>query len=108
MYKILIFIALLFTIFTGIVERKYTAIVGNVCEKTAENPMGYCYGELPQKGFPIPCIKDTPTVSVEGKLGLEDFEPSQFIISFVLNWLIYFTLTYFLFLFLKKSKKRRK
>lgn len=108
MYKTLIFITFLLTIFTGIFDRKYTAVIGNLCEKTAENPMGYCYGQLPQKGFPIPYIKDKPTISVEGKFGPEDFETPQFIIGFALNWLIYFLSIYLLFLFLNKSKKRRK
>ncbi len=99
----LIFFAIILTIISGSFETKYKGIVGNVCEKTTENPRGYCYEQLPQRGFPIAYIKDKGGVSVVGRLGIvDDFELTRFIFANLANTLIYFSILYALFFTYRK------
>ena len=102
-------IAIVITIITGSFERKYTAVVGNVCEATEDNLKGLCYKELHMKGFPIAYVKDSPGVSVQGALGSEDYLdfPRLIIASFV-NWLIYFGILFFSFSFFRKITTHNK
>jgi len=100
----LIFLALIITIISGSFEREYMGVVGNLCEKTPTNPIGYCYEKLPQKGFPIAYIRDNGQISVPGKLGYEDCKLSRCIPAYLTNWLIFFFIIYFLFSFIKKVK----
>ena len=93
----LIIVSLLFVIATVFIQRSYIAIVGNVCEKTNENPNGYCYDKLPMKGFPIVYIKDKPGVSVQGSIGFEDVIIWRFIIGFTANWIVFFLILYLLY-----------
>ena len=98
-------ISLFITIITSAFEHDYTAVTGNVCEETAENPKGFCYGELPMKGFPIAYIKDIPGISTPG-IGSEDLDIPRFAIGWIANWLIYFTIIFIPFYFLNKIFKK--
>jgi len=103
----LIFLAIILTIISGSFETKYKGIVGNVCEKTTENPRGYCYEQLPQRGFPIAYIKDKGGVSVVGRLGvIDDFELPRFIFANLANILIYLSILCVLFFMYKKYNIR--
>lgn len=97
----LIFLAFILSIISLSYKSQYKGIIGNLCEKTADNPMGYCYEQLPQRGFPMGYFRDNGSVSVVGKLHLPDdhFELTRFTI----NTLIYFSILYFLFFIYKKT-----
>lgn len=97
----LIFLAIILSLVSLSFRSEYKGVVGNLCEKTANNPMGYCYEQLPQRGFPIGYFRDNGGVSVVGTLHFPDdhfgFD------RFGVNTLIYFLILYVLFLVYKKK-----
>lgn len=55
-------------------------VVGNMCDPTRDNPLGYCFQQLPAGGWPFAFLFDNPTTSVRGQLGVEDtFKPGWFL-----------------------------
>ena len=57
----------------SVYQPTYKGVIGNLCERTDENPYGYCYDDLPTGGFPFIMLKDNGGVSVVGDLSiLED------------------------------------
>lgn len=68
--------------------RPYKGIIGNLCERTPENPSGYCYEMLPSGGFPFTFLRDNGGVSVVGSLSL--MEDTFVLAPYLANWGIYF------------------
>ncbi|MCH9807058.1 MAG: hypothetical protein K0U74_04940 [Alphaproteobacteria bacterium] len=65
-------IGFILAIATVAVERPYTGVVGNLCEKSTANPSGHCYDQLPAAGWPFRYIYDFGGISVQGVIGPED------------------------------------
>lgn len=84
--------------------RPYKGVVGNLCEKTAENPAGYCFEALPSGGFPFAFMFDNGDVSVVGSLSW--IEDDFILIPFIANWCIYFVLFLLLHIAYRKFKAR--
>ncbi|HBU28219.1 TPA: hypothetical protein DEB00_03855 [Candidatus Uhrbacteria bacterium] len=74
------------TILSVFLITQFEGQVGNVCERTTENPYGICYQMLPQGGWPYPYLIDSNGSSVIGQLGPEDQWDKK---AFFINWLIY-------------------
>jgi len=99
----LILLAFILSIISLSFKSHYKGVVCNVCEKTAENPRGYCYEQLPQRGFPVGYFRDNGGVSVVGTLHYGDhFEFDRF----AANTLIYFSILYVLFFIYRKYNNR--
>ena len=97
---IFLLIASFFTAFWSVLYiRPYKGIVGNLCDRTDENPMGYCYEMLPSGGFPFTFLWDDGGVSVVGKLTL--LEDKIGFLPFLANWSIYFAIIYFSVLYIR-------
>lgn len=83
--------------------RPYKGVIGNLCERTADNPYGYCYEMLPSGGFPFTFMWDRGGVSVVGSLSwIED----TFVLEpFLANWAIYLIIYIAVFwLFIRKNR----
>lgn len=100
----LIFLAFILSLISLSFRSEYKGIIGNLCEKTTENPRGYCYEQLPQRGFPLGYLRDNGGVSVVGTLHFPDdhFEFDRFAV----NTLTYFSILYVLFFIYRKYNVR--
>ena len=72
----------------AVYQPTFKGVVGNLCERTDNNPYGYCYDDLPQGGFPLVFMRDNPGSSVVGKLSI--VEDNFIERNFLLNYLFYF------------------
>ena len=93
--RLWLLLALLISSLTGayssiLYTRPFKGIVGNLCDKTSENPMGDCYEMLPSGGFPFTFMWDNAGVSVVGRLSL--IEDKFVLYPFLANWVFYFVL----------------
>jgi hypothetical protein len=76
--------ALAFVLAAGsvVLHRPVRMVVGNMCETTSDNPLGYCFQQLPAGGWPFAFLFDNPATSVRGQLGAEDvFKPGWFLLD---------------------------
>ena len=78
--------------------RPYKGVIGNLCERTPENPYGDCYDMLPSGGFPFTFMWDRGGVSVVGTLSwIEDrFELAPYLANFGFYLIIYLILFWLL------------
>lgn len=101
---ILATLSLLITAASAYIVRLQETPVGNLCEKTAQNPDGLCFDFLPVAGYPVPFWKDIGGISVEGKLGPED---DFFAAFFIADWAIWYLVLAVLFLVYSRLKRLR-
>lgn len=86
-------------------QRHHPVAVGNVCEKTTENPSGLCYEDLPSAGFPFSYVYDSNGSSVIGRLGPEDrFKGGYFVLDILFYSSIFFLITFIRKRFFPASK----
>jgi hypothetical protein len=79
---VLLTVALCFSLAAGsvVIHRQVTMEGGNLCERTTDNPNGFCYGPEPVGGWPFAFLYDDQATSVIGQLGPEDdFRPGWFL-----------------------------
>lgn len=97
---VLLLVLSFFTAFWSVLYvRPYKGVVGNLCDRVDENPMGYCYEMLPSGGFPFTFMWDNGGVSVVGRLSFIEDEIQ--LLPFLANWAVYFvvfSIAYFSFL----------
>ena len=82
--------SLLLAYWSILYTRPFSGVVGNLCLKTDENPIGYCYEMLPKGGFPFAFMWDNGGASVVGRLSWieDDFR----VLPFLGNWAFYISL----------------
>lgn len=89
------------SVLSGFIVGTYQGQVGNLCEKTDENPGGWCYESLKQAGYPFAYLRDSGVNSAVGSFGPEDEFRAW---AFVADWAIYSAIVVGLLTIRKKYK----